>query len=105
MAAVAEAFGLGDVDPGDVGSMEGSTNASFVDGHRRAGGALDDLRPADFAKLVAALPGWFQGRRVLGDWPGETDAERAEAAQHVDTTPAELEHTLSSLPRWCTWAR
>lgn len=78
---------------------------AFLRGYQRASGALEDLRPTDFAKWVAALAGWlgFVGSRALGEFD-DTEAERATAAGMAISTLDSLDRTLDSLERWAKFA-
>jgi len=89
-----------------TGDADQAVFCSFLDGYRAAGGVIDGLTERDFGKWIAALLGWFsfQGRRVLGDWPTDTPAERKEAAAHVGWTIERLRRSLDSLSRWASWA-
>ena len=86
---------------GGQGKVDSALFAAFLAGYRQAGGRIDDLRPADFGKLVAALIGWFvfMGRRALRDFD-DTDQEAAAAAVMTRETIERMILTLQSLEGW-----
>jgi Ser/Thr protein kinase RdoA (MazF antagonist) len=73
----------------------------FMRGYESRAGRLGLLAPADFAKWVAAVVGWFtfSGARALGAFD-DTEAELAEAAEMVVWSGEMLRRTMASLPRW-----
>lgn len=74
---------------------------AFLRGYESRAGSLGALVPADFAKWVAALVGWFCfcGTRALGEFD-DTQPERETAAGMVVWSGEMLGQTLGSLPRW-----
>jgi Ser/Thr protein kinase RdoA (MazF antagonist) len=64
-------------------------------------GAIGTLAPADFAKWVSALVGWFvqMGRRALRDFD-QTEHEANEALRAALQTIERLDATLANLDRW-----
>lgn len=77
---------------------------AFLTGCQRHAGQLRPLQPADFAKWVAALAGWFSftGSRALGDFD-DTDAEASDAAPMAIEAIGTLHDTLASLDHWAEW--
>jgi len=78
---------------------------AFLVGYSDAGGDMSAPSERDFGKWIAALLGWFsfQGRRVLGDWPSETDAERRAAAAMARDAITDLRVSLAALQTWTSW--
>ena len=77
---------------------------AFLAGYQRHAGQLRPLQPADFAKWVAALAGWFSfaGSRALRDFD-DTDAEATEAASMAIESIGTLHDTLASLDHRVKW--
>ena len=82
--------------------MDRNRMSAFLQGYETAGGvSLARLGPADAAKRVAALAGWFvfMGKRALGDYD-DSISERLEARHEALRTLDRLRLTLQELPRW-----
>jgi Ser/Thr protein kinase RdoA (MazF antagonist) len=87
------------------GEPEPALFRAFLRGYQRASGEVADLGPADFAKWVAALAGWFGfvASRALGVFD-DTESERATAAGRARSTLDALDHTLDSVESWAALA-
>jgi Ser/Thr protein kinase RdoA (MazF antagonist) len=74
---------------------------AFLRGYEYEAGILGTLSPADFAKWVAAVAGWFwfTARRALGEFD-DTEAERTAAAEMAIGAIENLHRTLAGVDGW-----
>ncbi len=76
-----------------VGQPRPGVFRAFLRAYARQAGPVAPLSRTDFAKWVAALPGWF----------ADTAAEMSAAGLMAAAAIAALRDTLASLDRWAAW--
>jgi hypothetical protein len=71
---------------------------------REAGKNPTRMRPADFAKWMASVVGWFEylGRSTLGEFQ-DNAAEIADGTEKAATMLSSLPATLKNLEEWASW--
>jgi len=101
LEAVESALLWSEVSPGALARRK---FGAYLDAYLCAGGALDRLSPADFAKRVASLYGWidYLGRRALGEF-GDTEREKELAVHRSLAAIRELASVLRGIEEWTSW--
>ncbi len=84
-----------------LGEPDWKSVRGWIEGYRRAGGAIDAIQQTDLGEFAAVMVGWFEFnvRRALGT-RGEGEADRKLASDIVRRQFRNLPRFVRSIERW-----